>query len=303
MKPTNSDGQPLRVALLVNTHSRKGRLLYKHAKALFEARGYHFVRAIALADPTALPDAMANIMKLAPELVIIGGGDGTISTASNYLAYTSTILGYLPLGTTNNFGRGLGLKPRLREAVDAICYGSVTAVDLGKIGATYFTNMASFGVSVSVATDTPRHLKRLFGRIIYAWYAALCTLRHKVMTVKIMTDTGGRHTFETHQFCVANGITHSGIPIAADASVADHKLIAYALGGRNQLSTLFATLRHGVTYRRKMADKDLLVSSEFSVTFTPPQQVDIDGEVRGEAVPTHVVTIAPSALKVIVPKK
>lgn len=303
MKPTHPDGQPLRAALVVNTHSRKGRVLYKHAKALFEARGYNFMQAVALADPSALPETMTNILKLQPDLVIIGGGDGTISTASNYLAYTSTVLGYLPLGTTNNFGRGLGLTSRLRDAVDAICDGTVATIDLGKINTTYFTNMASFGVSVSVATDTPRQLKRLFGRIVYAWYAALCTFRHKAMTIDVTTDTGGHHSFETHQFCVANGITHSGIPIAADASIADHKLIAYALGGRNQLSTLVATLRHGLTSHRKMAEKDLLVSSEFSVRFTPPQQVDIDGEVRGDARTSHTVSIAASALKVLIPRE
>lgn len=302
MKPTNQEGRPLRTALLVNTHSRKGRLLYKHAKAMLGAQGFQFVRAVALADPTALPEAMTSIMKQQPELVIIGGGDGTISTASNYLAYTDTVLGYLPLGTTNNFGRSLGLKPRLRDAIDAICNGTVASVDLGKIDGTYFTNMASFGVSVSVATDTPRHLKRMFGRIVYAWYAAVCTLRHKPMTVDTTTEIG-HYTFTTHQFCVANGTTHSGIPIAADASVSDHKLIAYALGGRSHVSALFAALRHGLTAHRKMAEKDLLVSSSFSLRFTPSQQVDIDGEVL-QASPKSgfTIEIAPQALKVVVPQ-
>lgn len=298
MKPIQPNGQPLKVALLVNTHSRKGRLLYKHAKAALEARGYSFVRAVALADPSVLPEAMTDIMKHKPDLVIIGGGDGTISTASNYLAYTDSVLGYLPLGTTNNFGRGLGTKPGLRHAIEAICSGTPTKIDLGKIGTTYFTNMASFGVSVSVATETPRRLKRLFGRIIYAYYAAACTLRHQAMTVDVTTGSG-HYSFTTHQFCVVSGTTHSAIPIAADASPADHKLIAYALGGRSHISTLFAVLRHAVTSRRKMADKDLLVSSELTLRFSPAQQVDIDGEVKGRAQVSHKVTIAADALTVL----
>lgn len=300
MKPMNDSGQPLRVALLVNTHSRKGRLLYKHAKAKLEAAGYHFVRAIALADPTALPEAMQGIMKLQPELVIIGGGDGTISTASSYLAYTDTVLGYLPLGTTNNFGRGLGLRPRLRDALDAITGGTVVQIDLGKVADRYFTNMTSFGVSVAVATETPRSLKRIFGRIIYALYSAISALRHTAMTVQVSTDLG-RHTFTTHQLCVVSGVTHSGIPIAAGASVADHKLMAYALGGSSQLSTLAATVWHGLTSHRAMADKDLLVSAAFSLDFTAPQSIDIDGEVPQAAPQTHYsLEVAPAALKVLV---
>lgn len=300
MKPTDINGRSLRVALLVNTHSRKGRLLYKHAKAHLEAAGYSFVRAIALADPTALPEAMQGIMKLDPELVIIGGGDGTISTASSYLAYTDTVLGYLPLGTTNNFGRGLGLRPRLRDALDAITGGKVTQIDLGKVSGRYFTNMASFGVSVAVATETPRSLKRIFGRIVYAAYSAISTLRHTAMSVQISTDLG-RHTFTTHQLCVVSGVTHSGIPIAADASTTDHKLMAYALGGPNQLSTLVATIKHGLTSQRAMADKDLLISATFALDFTTPQSIDIDGEVPSTPPQTHyALEVAPAALKVLV---
>ena len=301
MNPTNANGQPLRVALLVNTHSRKGRALYTHAKTLLEARGFTFIRAIALADPSVLRDAMTDIMKLQPDLVIIGGGDGTISTASNYLAHTTTVLGYLPLGTSNNFGRGLGLQGDLHQAIETICHGTVTAIDLGRIGNRYFTNMASFGVSVAVATNTPRRLKRLFGRIIYAWYAVRFALQHQPMDLTVTTDTG-HYNFSTHQFCVASGTTHSRIPIAADASVTDHNLIAYALGGARHFSTLAAVLKHGLTSGRRMAEKDLLVSPRVTLRFSSPQLTDIDGEVQAKARSRYTITVAAAALTVLTPR-
>ena len=49
-------------------------------------------------------------------LLIVGGGDGTISAAAVALAGTETELGILPLGTLNHFARDLGIPADLDEA-------------------------------------------------------------------------------------------------------------------------------------------------------------------------------------------
>jgi diacylglycerol kinase (ATP) len=40
---------------------------------------------------------------------VVGGGDGMLSEATHQLAHRDVCLGVLPLGTTNNFARSLGL--------------------------------------------------------------------------------------------------------------------------------------------------------------------------------------------------
>src|SRR6476646_10555270 len=41
------------------------------------------------------------------ELLVVGGGDGTVSAAASAMVGTSTALGIIPLGTLNHFARDL----------------------------------------------------------------------------------------------------------------------------------------------------------------------------------------------------
>ena len=57
------------------------------------------------------------------KLLVVGGGDGTISAAASALAGTDTLLGILPLGTLNHFARDLGIPEDVEEAVALIAKG------------------------------------------------------------------------------------------------------------------------------------------------------------------------------------
>lgn len=287
--------------LLVNTHSRNGQRLFSHAKRQLEAHGYSFVKTYAIDNPRQMERTITKAMALKPELLIVGSGDGTLSTVVDHLAYTDTVLGYLPLGTTNNFGRSLGIRPALDYAIQIIVGGKVADVDLGRVNGDYFGNMASMGVSVGVAAAVPRKLKRRIGRLAYALYSLKAVALHKPFIVKVRTDKG-EYSFMTHQFCVANGRMHSGKLIAADASVDNKTLIAYALGGASRLSTAKAAIYHARSSHKKSYDKGLLTVNSCTVKTLPPQSIDIDGEVKnGPEDGIYRFDIAADALKVFVP--
>ena len=61
----------------------------------------------------------AAIAERGDALLIVGGGDGTISAAASALVGTETMLGILPLGTLNHFARDLGIPTDLDEAAQA----------------------------------------------------------------------------------------------------------------------------------------------------------------------------------------
>src|SRR5437763_10547315 len=66
-------------------------------------------------------------------LVIVGGGDGTVSAAASALVGTETKLGILPLGTLNHFARDLGIPTDLGEAAELIAEGSERSVDVAEM--------------------------------------------------------------------------------------------------------------------------------------------------------------------------
>lgn len=79
-----------------------------------------------------------------------GGGDGTIGTAARLLAHRDIALGLLPLGTTNNFARTIGIPLDLDQAVAALIAGTVIDVDLGLAGDLPFANHVGIGLSAEV---------------------------------------------------------------------------------------------------------------------------------------------------------
>jgi YegS/Rv2252/BmrU family lipid kinase len=307
-----------RAVLIVNARSRRGRRRFGHAHRLLDKAGFHFISVFPVIDPALLPEVFEDALELSPDLVIVGGGDGTIKEAVSHLTGRDVALGVLPLGTTNNFARSLRLPARLGEAVAVLRNGKVADVDVGWMGGRasdrpsaaggagdltageVFANMISLGLSVEVARHVPHRLKRLFGRMAYALTALRLMPGHRPFRASLRVgDTS--YDLATHQLNVANGSHHSGRPIARDASVDDRLLAVYRLGDEARLRLAGATARHVLAgHRRTLAEDAFITTDEVYVQTDPPMPVDVDGEIRGET-PVRVVLL-PNALRVIVPQ-
>ncbi len=285
--------------LVINTRARRGRLLAGRALRLLGERGMRPRRVIGVDDPARLGQALAGAADLAPDLVVVGGGDGTLSLAVSHLAHRDVALGVLPLGTTNNLARSLGVPLRLGAAVATIAHGKVADVDLGQAGDRVFANMVSLGVSVQVAGRVPHRLKRVLGRAAYPLTALRALPAHRPFRARVTAgDTVAE--FETHQLNIANGGFHAGRPIAGDAGIDDRLLVAYRLGTASRGRLVGAMVRHAVTgpYLR-MADEEFLAVDDLTVDTEPPLALDVDGEVRGTT-PVRI-RVLPNALRVMVP--
>lgn len=290
--------QEKRAMLLVNTHSRRGEELFSQSKTLLEERGFKFLGTYPIQNPKLLDMTMNEIMREKPSLVILGSGDGTVSSVVGHLAYTDTVLGFLPLGTTNNFARSLELPLGLEDAVETINSGSVVEVDLGVINGSYFANIASIGISVEVAASVPAKLKQYAGRFAYALSGIPAFIGHEPFRSTIVTENT-TFNIETHQLIIANGSYHSGTEIASDASIDNARLAVFPIGdgGRLQLVRSFA---HFILGRKgSQKEEQFITAREVTILTDPPRDVEIDGEVK-TTTPVRAA-VAPKALKVLVP--
>src|SRR5919198_3686137 len=167
-----------RAALIVNARARRAAASFTRARALLTAAGVPIVAAEALHDAARLRATVRAALDDGCDLIILGGGDGSISAVVDDLAHHHAALGLLPLGTANDLARTLAIPSDLDAACATIARGTVAAVDLGLVGDTYFVNVVSVGLGAAVIPAMSPTLKRLAGPLAYPVAAAPALLGH-----------------------------------------------------------------------------------------------------------------------------
>ncbi|WP_428963197.1 diacylglycerol/lipid kinase family protein [Micromonospora fluostatini] len=270
-----------RAALVINARSRRGRRLYEQARSRLLAASFDLLGTYPVDRPGELERSLAAAVDLGPDLLVAGGGDGTLSAAARLLAHADMALGLLPLGTTNNFARTVGVPIDLDGAVDVLTHGKVIDVDLGLAGDMPFANHVGIGLSADIMRHTPHRLKRATGRLAYPATALALLSRHRPMRATVRA-AGQEYEFVTHQLFVANGGFQAGRPITADADADDRLLVAYPVGGPTRRGLLRETARNAVTgHRRTLGDDPFLAVGELWVETDRPARVEVDGELCG----------------------
>lgn len=80
-----------------------------------------------------------------PDAVVVGGGDGTLSSVAGTLLEAKIPLGILPCGTLNHFSKDLQIPSDLAQAVAIIAAGNVRSVDVAEVNGRIFLNNCSIG--------------------------------------------------------------------------------------------------------------------------------------------------------------
>ena len=285
-------------ALIVNSASRSGEKAFNDACAALKALRIH-ADAHAVDDPSRLPQVVQAALARRPDVLILGGGDGTISGLVDYLVERNVPLGLLPLGTANSFARSLGLPLDLDEAINIIAAGHRRRIDLGMINDDYFANFAAMGMSPLIAETIPHGLKKWGGRIGYMLWAAVQALRFRPFQLNITDARGRRETLSALEVRIANGSYQGGTELVEEAKVDSGEIIVQVVEGRTQgrlaLSWLLSLLRlpHYDTMTREFHARMLQIETD------PPLPISIDGEVLAQTPVT--VKIAPRIIEVMAP--
>lgn len=285
--------------LLVNSKSLNGKAWFEDAKVKLAESGLLVSAAESFADPRQLVDR-AKTQAREGRLLIVGGGDGTISSVVNAVAKTGVTLGLLPLGTGNAFARDLSIPTDLDKAIEIMVNGKETRVDLGVSEGCYFLNVATVGLSATVAKTLTIPLKRRFGRFVYAiaWAKALREMRGFRTTI---ATENGNTDMEALQIVVGNGKYHAGpLPISRTASITDGLLHLYAVDAKSRGSLIKYALLLPTGFQGSLDNVHSEDTEAGAIITTPVQSVVVDGEVS-QKTPLRF-SIDPLALRVMTPE-
>lgn len=112
------------------------------------------------------------------EIVVAGGGDGTISAVAAEITVTGKTLGVLPLGTLNNFSKDLGIPQNIHAAVRTIAQGRAVNIDLAEVNGRIFINNSSIGLYPKMVIRRERQQQKLGrGKWAAAMWASLRMFR------------------------------------------------------------------------------------------------------------------------------
>jgi diacylglycerol kinase (ATP) len=187
----------MQTILLVNKFARQARESYQQACTLLDTVVEPKNRF--LVTPKQLKRLLQQALKSEVKMVIIGGGDGTISLVAGMLAKTSVLLAVLPLGTANDFARTMKIPLDIEAACLVIRQGQVTTIPMGQatIGTIryqpetrFFLNLASIGLGSAAPFELTSGVKRIFGKLAYPWAMFQALLKFKIFTATITLDTG-----------------------------------------------------------------------------------------------------------------
>ena len=294
-------GLPKKAILIVNAGSRKGAELFGEARDGLAAAGIQLLDAKRVKSAKRLEDHVKHAIKHAP-MVILGGGDGTLSKNVDHFLGSKTILGVLPLGTANSFARSLGLPLDLDGAVKVIADGVPRKIDLGVIAGDHFLNNAALGLAPMVAESVPGTLKRNLGRFGYLLWAGWSAASFNAFRLSV-NDGRDTHRMWATEARIANGRFHGGIELIESADLGSGELVVQVVTGRSLLRLGWSYLASAFKVASRHETVCEFKGERMRIETKPRMRVSIDGELGPETpfeawvVPAAISVAAPLALK------
>ena len=238
-----------------------------------------------------------------PDVVVVCGGDGTVSEAAAALLGTDVPLAILPGGTSNVLAVELGIPFDVERACRVILEGETRTVRVAVANGRPFLLMAGIGLDARVMGRMSLFLKRWFGRAGIFVTALAEFLRYEFPRLDVEVD--GAHHAAT--FAVVANSKHYGGEwvVAPDASTESDSLevLIFDSRRRRDLYRLFVGMKGGRGEHLKNGLSRIVRGRSVKITSLEPYAVE--GQADGDCVlETPVVCrVAERRLHVLAPRR
>jgi YegS/Rv2252/BmrU family lipid kinase len=290
---------PKKAILVVNGASRIGADSFEPAVEALRDSGVELLETLLIKDPGECKKAVADAVRKAP-MVIVGGGDGTLSSTIDYFKDRETVFAILPLGTANSFARALGIPLDLQGAIDVIAHGQCRQIDLGCINGDYFGNSAAIGLSPMIAKTVPHKLKKYLGRVGYAIWAAKVGFRFRPFRLTVR-DGRTVATVWASEVRIANGGFFGGVELVEEAELDSGEIIVQIVTGKSSGNLAKSWISNMLRLRDRDKWQAEIRAKRVEIETEPVMDVTIDGELATKTPIT--VAVAPRAVAIAAPSE
>jgi diacylglycerol kinase (ATP) len=293
---------PARVILNPYSGRWKARERWPEAEAALRKAGLDFdmVEMTGINDGILKGEAAAR-QGFSP--IIAAGGDGSVGEVVNglYKANPQGILGPLgvmPLGTANDLMINLGLPLDLEQAAQVIAAGKTRRIDIIQANEWVFDNNSAVGLE-PVVTQYNIRMVRLKGVVRYLVASVRAIWSERQWEAKLAWDDGhyeGPISLVTVGNCPMTGGVFRMAP-AADPADGKLTFVYGYVSNRWKMFALLPRLLNGSYVDHPAIHQQHATRLEIELTPTSPIQVD--GEVRAEALSKVIYQVLPGKLDIL----
>jgi diacylglycerol kinase family enzyme len=267
-----------------------------------------FREAGAEADVRLLPGeeieaAAREAVEKGAEVVVAGGGDGTIRCVASVLVGGDVPLAVLPVGTLNHFARDLGIPTDLAEAARVAVTGHPRSLDVGEVNGEIFINNSILGFYPPVVRVRDWQRQNLDRGKWWATLVALVKVLPKLPSLHVRLKADGLETDHKTRFVFVGNNEYElhAFRYGARCRFDSGSLYIYISKSRSRLGLLGTALLGLVRDVRRTDRFERWQLPEVAIeTHRKAVPVYLDGEVTVMNPPLRYRT-RPLALRVLLP--
>jgi diacylglycerol kinase family enzyme len=276
--------------------------LADEAEAAFRVAGHEM--EVHVVGPEEIEAALDEAVAADPDILVAGGGDGTIRSAASRLLGSEIALGIIPLGTINRLAHDLHIPIEPRAALRALANGGYREIDVAEVNGEIFLCNSMLGLPSEISEERQNLRGRPFWPRLAGYFKLLRTIVASRRHLELSIDGDERKSRRVRVFslAVSNNVYRKQPSLIFTREALDGgRLGVYIAKPHSGLGLLWVLARAALGFWSGDDRLDCLSATKVVIkTREKRLRLSNDGEVETVKTPLYY-QIHPKALKVFAP--
>lgn len=276
--------------------------LARETEAAFKASGHE--TEVHVVEPKDIKAAFDKALTMMPDILVVGGGDGTIRSGASRVIGTGVALAILPLGTINRLARDLNIPVEPGEALRALASSAYRYIDAADVNGHIFLCNSMLGLPTEISLRRQHLRGRPFWTRTAGYFKLLRSILASRRHIELMIDGDKKMSRRVRvlSLAISNNVYKQEPSLTFAREALDHgKLGVYIPKPHSGLGLLWVLARAALGFWSGDNRLDCLSASNLVIkTRRKKLRLCNDGEVQTLRTPLRY-QIRPKALKVFAP--